>query len=590
MSGTAQATPSGFTVEDHGALLGLGDDDHLQYALLAGRLLGQTLIGGLDPTEELGLRGSADADLGIVRAFSPVIIDDIIASPIQQAFQWSSTFTASAPFIGGMIRDIGTVTYTNAFFIWALLAESRRYEAGVDPGFAAFTLFNVLPTIVNDGPFNLVQALVVNIGVVHERSTAGTSTTVHTIGMNFGAQARASLSGAVMTFINGMTAVNFSPTFSTVVGSTINFGTLRGLHAVNPAVALFQTAAGVETMTAYYAVDVAAIPFGGNVPKAALRSALTFATLARFLENTGGAESEFGTGDIHFNDSTAVKFGNTLAAPDMFLFWDPSTSAFRFSPFFGTGGNPLDFRGTALDEWIMGGPGLGDIGLAFDVNAIVFGDVLPTPNTNNWFVLFSAPNLRQVQVGGEYSDVLWTAGGSIDVNGLTVTDLQAFKINSPAVILNGGTIDDISNLFLDGMPSFGATLTQALRVLGRARVDGHVNQGSQSPAAIIIDQNDYQLGQNNNQRGVALISASSARTITGIDSSFGFAQIGDRVTLYNVGSFAITLTHQDVLSAAANRIITSTGVAYIIGPGDMVDLWYDDTGTLRWRMFAGTGA
>ncbi len=60
--------------------------------------------------------------------------------------------------------------------------------------------------------------------------------------------------------------------------------------------------------------------------------------------------------------------------------------------------------------------------------------------------------------------------------------------------------------------------------------------------------------------------------------------------LINIGAFAITLTDQDVLSAAANRIITSTGVGYVLGAGDMVELWYDDTGTARWRMLAGTGA
>jgi hypothetical protein len=45
-------------VSDHGALTGLGDDDHTQYALLAGRLGGQTLIGGTGVSDTLILDGS----------------------------------------------------------------------------------------------------------------------------------------------------------------------------------------------------------------------------------------------------------------------------------------------------------------------------------------------------------------------------------------------------------------------------------------------------------------------------------------------------------------------------------------------------
>lgn len=41
---------------DHGTLTGLGDDDHTQYALLAGRSGGQTLIGGTGTTDDLILR------------------------------------------------------------------------------------------------------------------------------------------------------------------------------------------------------------------------------------------------------------------------------------------------------------------------------------------------------------------------------------------------------------------------------------------------------------------------------------------------------------------------------------------------------
>jgi hypothetical protein len=55
-------------VTDHGALTGLGDDDHLQYALLAGRSGGQVLIGGTDASDNLDLQSTSNATRGAIRA------------------------------------------------------------------------------------------------------------------------------------------------------------------------------------------------------------------------------------------------------------------------------------------------------------------------------------------------------------------------------------------------------------------------------------------------------------------------------------------------------------------------------------------
>ena len=203
----------------------------------------------------------------------------------------------------------------------------------------------------------------------------------------------------------------------------------------------------------------------------------------------------------------------------------------------------------------------------------------------NWFTIFAAPNLRSPGVAGEYSDVLWTASGSIDINGLAMSDVQAFKINSPAILLSGGTIADLSNLFVASMPSAGAPLVQALRVTGRSRVDGHINQGSQSPAQLTASVNNWQLGQNNNQRGVVLLTTDGLGpyNVTGIDAAFGFAQVADYIEIVNVSADTITFTNQDAASLAANRIITATGAGIAVAPGRSIRLWYDDTGALRWR-------
>jgi len=61
------ALPSGGGVSDHGALTGLGDDDHAQYVVLLGRNPAQTVSGGTLSNTVLTLRGSSNASPGTDR-------------------------------------------------------------------------------------------------------------------------------------------------------------------------------------------------------------------------------------------------------------------------------------------------------------------------------------------------------------------------------------------------------------------------------------------------------------------------------------------------------------------------------------------
>jgi len=133
------------------------------------------------------------------------------------------------------------------------------------------------------------------------------------------------------------------------------------------------------------------------------------------------------------------------------------------------------------------------------------------------------------------------------------------------------------------MASANATRSQALRVLGRSRLDGLVNHKSASPAQLTASQNDYQLPANNSGRFVVRLSSDASRNITGFNVALANAQTGDTVRLINVGSFDIVLTHQDVASAASNRMILPGALPHIMGPGDSVTLWHDDV-TDRWRV------
>lgn len=72
-SGTQWLASTPDTEVDHGSISGLADDDHTQYALLAGRAGGQTLTGGTAASENLTLESTAHATKGSISMKSNVI-------------------------------------------------------------------------------------------------------------------------------------------------------------------------------------------------------------------------------------------------------------------------------------------------------------------------------------------------------------------------------------------------------------------------------------------------------------------------------------------------------------------------------------
>lgn len=102
-----------------------------------------------------------------------------------------------------------------------------------------------------------------------------------------------------------------------------------------------------------------------------------------------------------------------------------------------------------------------------------------------------------------------------------------------------------------------------------------------TPAQITSDQDDYDIGLYE----VLRLSASAEHTITGISGGVK----GRRLQIFNVGSYAITLSYEDTASAAANRFKFSNGVSVFIAPGANTLLYYDSTQS-RWVGGADRGA
>ncbi len=95
-----------------------------------------------------------------------------------------------------------------------------------------------------------------------------------------------------------------------------------------------------------------------------------------------------------------------------------------------------------------------------------------------------------------------------------------------------------------------------------------------TPAQLTVSTNDYDIGDAN----VLRLSASGAINLTGLARG----EQGRFLTLINVGANTITLKHQSVSSAAANRIICIGAVDFALAADVCALLLYDET-TARWR-------
>lgn len=137
---TASWQASGSGVTDHGALTGLGFDDHTIYALLAGRAGGQTLIGGSVASENLVLQSTADATRGFINIERRSKLHTATGVSVSSGFPYNVaempldlSFSGTSPRMRGLFVS-GTLTFST------------------DPNTTAMAvMFSFAPTFVNIG-------------------------------------------------------------------------------------------------------------------------------------------------------------------------------------------------------------------------------------------------------------------------------------------------------------------------------------------------------------------------------------------------------------------------------------------------------
>lgn len=194
-------------VTDHGALTGLGDDDHSQYALLAGRSSGQTLIGGTASGNNLTLQSnpSRDGQVSIQALSGTALVADMTTST------------------GGGVGHIGLNSSVSG-----TLASSTHSLTGV------------------------------------KSSVVFTGTGSGVLGSGIGVRSTALLSGSVTAYYGNYTsALTSSGTIGTAYGSYISVSTSGG--SITTGYGLYIVEVAGTTAYSIYDVSNKKCSFGGQI-------------------------------------------------------------------------------------------------------------------------------------------------------------------------------------------------------------------------------------------------------------------------------------------------------------------------------------
>jgi hypothetical protein len=239
---------------------------------------------------------------------------------------------------------------------------------------------------------------------------------------------------------------------------------------------------------------------------------------------------------------------------------------------------------TAFDGLLISGPlsssvdalsfndGAVDVGLrAYAVKSVSILDVVLdatsaarfTSNEVNVFVPLTVDASLTVTNGATF-DTAGTLTVSIPV---ALSDASTYASGASSTYSSGATL----TLATGSTFSCATTATFSNKV-----VSTYVT----SPANLTSSQNNWNpAGFGSNVPTNIRVSANAGLSLTGIIAGTS----GQRATIYNVGSNALSLAHQSASSTAANRFFCPGGAAFSIAANGAVDMWYDGT-SAGWRI------
>lgn len=222
-------------------------------------------------------------------------------------------------------------------------------------------------------------------------------------------------------------------------------------------------------------------------------------------------------------------------------------------------------------------------GLATVATTGAYGDLSGAP------AAYSLPTATASVLGG----VKIGSGLSIDGSGV-VTAAGTYTLPAATVSTLGGVIVGTGLAVTSGTISVSYGTSSSTACVGNdtrlsdartptAHSSTHQTGGADAVSSVVVtpssltaDQNDWAIGTGD----IFRVAGTAARNVTGIAAGTS----GLAVLLVNVGTFALTLKHQNASSSAANRFtVPWAGDCVLAASGGAVVLVYDSTSS-TWRV------
>lgn len=273
---THQNAAGGGTL-DHGlALTGLTDDDHTQYALLAGRSGGQELKGGTATTDNLKLWANANAyaqaNTGRIRPQERFDFSDVSATTdgLNEIIKYNPTITTTG----------GSAAIMMGFNFQPTISRDAAQGLSISPAFYMAQKDQVSAQTLTDNAFYWnIGAFAFNKQSINYDTGAGATSLI--AGFLASPQVFRETAKTGTRTVTNFTAYNAfqTPFFSYHVGDGYTVTNARGFHALNPTI----QPASSGVITNNIGVDVDALSGGTN--NIGIRNASTYVSTPSTAQN-----------------------------------------------------------------------------------------------------------------------------------------------------------------------------------------------------------------------------------------------------------------------------------------------------------------
>ncbi len=331
---TVNAVPETLTVDASVAGAVFAVRDTADVDLMRMRTTGSDIFGGTGASDILNLQGANAANRGTTNIHGTTLLDFNWNIDIGfAALRWGNLIGSSGAAVITFMQLANIIVVDASTFISSAVDDFSSLRWTVAPGFAVQTLFFARPTYTSTSVGIAPSQCFIFAAQAQYRLTGTGSVSVPTYrAFSFAPIVRVDNAGDELhlTTTEGLTVLPLTNTRNAT--AIADFGIIRGVHMLNAATILFGLSLGSEIATDWIGLDMEVLTglvVSGN--RIAVRSALINNAANFVILNTGGAQSDFGAGDVHVDDDTSFSLGNTIAAPDAEMQWLPANNALDFS-------------------------------------------------------------------------------------------------------------------------------------------------------------------------------------------------------------------------------------------------------------------